>query len=525
MSGGKGHIVVMSSFFMSELRDATSVDARPKRWVFVPYDQLTSEVGPLAAHPAYSLGLIFIETSHKAALRPYHKQKLALLLSNMRHFALEQARRGATVRYLGRTEPYADVLATLKDELGEIVCMQPSEYELRRAIAPFVTFVPNETWVSEKKDFARLGNPPWRMDAFYRHMRQKTGILMDGGSPRGGKMSLDGENREPYRGTPAAPELLPFTPDAITREVGELVETKFHDHPGRLDLTQIAATKDDVARLWAWVCAHCLVHFGPFEDAMSSTSPNLFHTRISPYLNLSRILAKTILRDVEQAEGVPLNSQEGLIRQVLGWREYMHHVHRETEGLTDLGNTNFLAHKEPLPDAYWGVPSGLHCLDTVVAGVMQTGHSHHITRLMVLSNIANLIGIDPHALTHWFWCAYIDAYDWVVETNVLGMATYALGGLMITKPYISGSGYIHRMSDFCDKCAFHPKKTCPLTPMYWNYLGRHQKSLAGNSRMHVPLRAQTQRAAERRALDEKTTQWVRTTLRAGQTLHPDERPQ
>ena len=141
----------------------------------------------------------------------------------------------------------------------------------------------------------------------------------------------------------------------------------------------------------------------------------------------------------------------------------------------------------PLPPAYWGEQSGLACLDTVVSDVWAEGYSHHITRLMILSNLATLLDVRPRELTDWFWVAYTDAYDWVVEPNVLGMGTYALGGLMTTKPYVSGAAYINRMSDYCGLCAFNPKTDCPFASLYWAFLARHEAVLKSNPRLRMPM--------------------------------------
>ena len=221
---------------------------------------------------------------------------------------------------------------------------------------------------------------------------------------------------------------------------------------------------------------------------MSAASRGLFHSRISALMNLHRLLPSRVVAEAA-ALPLPLSSQEGFVRQILGWREFVRHVHTVTDGLRAVPTTNFFAAQAPLPAAFWGKKSGLRCLDEVIAGVWEEGYGHHITRLMVICNLATLLGLDPRAVTDWFWVAYVDAYDWVVEPNVLGMGTFALGDLMMTKPYICGAGYIHKMSDFCGGCRFDPKRTCPITPMYWAHLSRHRKALAGNRRMAIPLMA------------------------------------
>ena len=171
-----------------------------------------------------------------------------------------------------------------------------------------------------------------------------------------------------------------------------------------------------------------------------------------------------------------------------------------------------------VPAVFWGAASGLHCLDSVVADVWRTGHSHHITRLMVLGNIATLLDVSPRQLTDWFWIAYIDAYDWVVEPNVMGMATFGLGNLMTTKPYVAGSAYIDRMSDYCKGCQFAAKTTCPLTSLYWAYLDRHLPQLADNPRMFLPLASLRKRTAAQRAGAAATFAEVSSTLQRGAKL-------
>jgi deoxyribodipyrimidine photolyase-related protein len=255
---------------------------------------------------------------------------------------------------------------------------------------------------------------------------------------------------------------------------------------------------------------------------------------------------------------IPIASKEGFIRQVLGWREFMAHVHRETDGFRDLDDTEQVAlptdggygrwrsrpfqpsetpprltghaaparldSVRPVPPAFWGRRSGLRCLDHVVESVWSEAYSHHIPRLMILANLATLLGISPRAITDWFWVAYVDAYDWVVEPNVLGMGTFALGDLFTTKPYVSGAAYIDRMSDYCGKCEFDPKKNCPITPLYWSFLSDNGTTLEGNARMAMPMRSLAKRKSEQRKRDRATKQWVLDTLWEGRALDPDDAP-
>ena len=400
-------------------------------------------------------------------------------------------------------------------------------------------YVQDTTWASTPPDFLATYGPythgkPYVMDRFYRRMRQQTGILMEGkkvaAKPIGGKYSLDSENRNPWKGQPPIPTPPTYPPDAITQEVIELVDRIYPHHFGTTAGFDLPCTQPDSDALWNFALEHLLPTFGPYEDAMRDDELQLFHSKTSVLLNLGRLLAIDLIRDVAAATDsgtIPLASAEGFIRQLLGWREFMRHIHEQTDGYRTLrghipdeppvkqevspdqtqqaaqayasatddlyagATPSYLNAALPLPAAYWGVESGLHCLDTVVKQVVQEGWSHHITRLMVLSNLANLCGFSPRQLTDWFWFAYVDAYDWVVEPNVLGMATYADGGLTATKPYVSGAAYINRMSNYCGHCQYDPKKStgpgsCPFTALYWTFLERNEKQLAGNFRMQMP---------------------------------------
>lgn len=560
----------MTTIFRAELAK-WNTSPKNRRWLYVPYDQVTDKLGPLSREPAENLGIILVENVWKPGRRPYHKQKLAFILSNLRHFAIEQAKRGVSVLHIAIDGPYSDGLRQVLPTVGgKIHMMRAAERELRIDLQPLVDegsliILPHEGWLTTSRDFVDATNlsPPWRMDAFYRKTRQKQNILMLDNKPIGGKYSFDAENRQRWSGLPAAPVLPSYPVDPIKKEVGELIEKHFSSHPGVLDLDKVAATASDAHHLWSWAKEHALPLFGPYEDAMSVNSSNLFHTHVSTLLNICRLLPRDLINDVLELEKISLASREGFIRQILGWREYMRHIHEATDGFRKLpGVENSQAEKpgdggyelwagkpwltaskvaqdnsidggacpsyleahNPLPPAYWGAKSGLNCLDRVVEGVWKEGYSHHITRLMVLSNIAALLDIEPRQLTDWFWVAYTDAYDWVVEPNVLVMGTYSVGDIATTKPYISGAAYINKMSDFCQSCKFDPAKNCPLTPMYWAYLERHREKLSSNFRLQMPYNSLSKRAEKKKELDGKIYSRVLTKLLDGQILELDDIP-
>ncbi len=503
----------------------TPAEIANRSWIYVPYDRLTDRTGPLTEQPASETGIVLIESGAKGNRRPYHKKKLVLLLANMRHFALEQANRGCKVLYHLTGQTYGEALLHLQQKHGltEITVSDPAERELRLDLALAqeqglrLRIVPDTTWLSTPEDFAQVFGPykagrSYVMDRFYRHMRLQTNILMEGIRPQGGKFSFDSENRKPFRDELPVPIPPEFPPNDLTQEVIELVEQHYAHHFGSLENFNLPVTREQAEQQWQFALQRLLPFFGPFEDAMRDDHLQLFHSRTSPLINLSRLLPADLIRDVEEAAlrgAIPLPSAEGFIRQLLGWREFMRHLHRETDGyrlvqvpLESSSPANppapfagaapsALGATLPLPAVYWGAKSGLHCIDTVVAQVIEEGWSHHITRLMVLSNLATLCGFSPRQLTDWFWIAYIDAYDWVVETNVLGMATYADGGLTATKPYVSGAAYIHRMSNYCGHCQYDAKRStgagsCPYTALYWTFLERNEAALASNFRLQMP---------------------------------------
>ena len=540
-------------------------DVRERQWIYVPYDRLTDATGPLQKLEPASAGIVMMEALAKARRRPYHKKKLVLILASQRHFALEQAARGVRVIYQFTDGIFADGLAAVHAEhrFASLTMMEPAEREMRLDMAQAVKAgvplrqVEDTTWLSTNADFDKVYGAPkpgvqkrYLMDRFYRAMRVKTGTLMDDlGEPIGGRYSFDEDNRKPYRGVPSVPLRPIYEPDEITAEAIETVDELFPDHFGTTDGFDLPIRLTDVESCWHFTLQHLLPVFGPFEDAMATREPAMFHSKLSALINISRLLPGRVIADVEaeaRAGRIPLASAEGFIRQILGWREFMRHVHRVTDGYRNIAaaaeparpKPRALARRKaelaseskpatppeagarpsalgaslPLPAAYWGVRSGLNCLDTVVAQVVEQGWSHHITRLMVLSNLATLCGYSPRELTDWFWIAYIDAYDWVVEPNVLGMGTFGDGGVTATKPYVSGAAYINRMSDYCGKCQYDPKKalgenSCPFTSLYWSFLDRNSDKLGTNPRLAMPyntLRRKTpqERAALRARADE-----------------------
>ncbi|MDE0882129.1 MAG: cryptochrome/photolyase family protein [Myxococcota bacterium] len=525
-------------YFRSRLWDINS-SFEDRRWVYVSYDQLNAGPFSLIGSDPRDVGIVLIESLSKGRRRTYHKQKLALLLANQRQFALEQAELGVAVLYLV-ADSYEAGIRKAHAQIGVMECMEHAERELRQELESVVdegklVVQANRLWLTTAQDFeVACSKGTWRMDRFYRVVRRQYNVLIDAaGRPVGGRWSFDADNRERWNGTPKSPQPLSFDPDRIVEEVCNDVETSFADHPGVLTPEALPTTADDAQALWKWAKANCLEHFGTYEDAMSVRSRTLFHTLVSSLMNLGRLTPVRLVNEV-LAMDIPLNSKEGFVRQVLGWREFVRHVHVQSDGFRDLperlhgrverdaaGSVNALGAALPLPPAFWGVASGFNCLDQTVAEVLETGYTHHINRLMILSNWAMLIGASPRDLTDWFWVMFTDAYDWVVEPNVLGMGSFAASDIMSTKPYISGSAYLKRMSDYCSDCAFQPGVDCPMTSMYWNFLNRHQERLGSNPRMKLALTAASRRTDDQKRHEELVFYSVQDALTQGARLVPE----
>ena len=332
------------------------------------------------------------------------------------------------------------------------------------------------------------------MEDFYHVMRRRTGLLMDGDRPAGGRWNFDKENRRPAKADLLMPRPLSFATDDVTRDVMALVEARFADNPGSLASFDYAVTRADAEAQARTFFAHALAEFGPYEDAMLTGERHLWHSILSPYLNSGLLDPLDLCRRAEaeyRAGRVPLNSAEGYIRQILGWREYVRGIYwREGPGYVER---NFLAHKRPLPGFYWTGETDQHCLKEVIGQTLATGHAHHIQRLMVTGNFALLIGVDPGAVHRWYLEIYVDAYEWVELPNTLGMSQYGDGGLLGSKPYVSSGAYINKMSDYCRHCRYDVSRrigpdACPYNALYWDFLARHRGRVGSNPRLAMPYR-------------------------------------
>lgn len=440
------------------------------------------------------------------------KPRITVFLAAMRHFAGELRDKGFKVDYRAMDDPEnsgtfaTEVVAAIERHRPQIVVLvEPGEWQVRKDLRAGVSSTGvhlderlDRHFLCSTDEFARYadGRRSLVMETFYRHQRRTLGILMDGDSPAGGGWNFDSENRGSFgaQGPGLVPVPALFEPDAITREVIELVEKRFSGHPGSLDRFAWPVTRADALVALERFIEERLVDFGRRQDAMWSNEPWLYHSLISAALNLKMLDPREVVVRVEEAwraGSVPIEAAEGFVRQVVGWREYVRGIYWRT--MPDYASGNALGATEELPDWYWTGDTELACLRDAISQTLEYGYAHHIQRLMVTGLYAQLLGVDPRQVHEWYLAVYVDAVEWVELPNVLGMSQYADGGYMASKPYVATGKYINRMSNHCGSCRFRPdvrvgEDACPFTTLYWDFLVRHEDRFTGHPRMALQVK-------------------------------------
>lgn len=439
--------------------------------------------------------VLFVESLALLRAPGLHRRRAHLVLSGMRRFAAELRADGIEVVERRGAASMREGL----DGLSDVVCAEPLSASGRAALGALgVTFAEGGPFLTSPPAFAAWadGRRRLRMEDFYREQRTRYGVLLDpGGGPEGGRWNFDAENRRPPREGLDAPD--PWRPlqDDVDAEVRADLDRWDLGLWGEDGPRRFAVTPGEARSALRSFVAGRLAEFGPWQDAMVPGRRVLFHSLLSVPLNLGVLEP---LRAVEAAErayrrgDVPLAGAEGFVRQVLGWREYVWGMYWLRRG--QWPRRNALRARRPLPAAYRGEATGWNCLDSVVDGVRRDGYAHHIERLMVLGNVGLLAGIEPWALVRWFQRSFVDGAEWVMAPNAAGMALFADGGEMMSKPYAAGGNYISKMSGFCGDCRYSPKertgeRACPLTAMYWDLVGRHAGRLRENRRTQMAVRS------------------------------------
>ena len=484
-------------------------------------DQLSRSLASLVdADPARDV-IVMMEVAGEATHVRHHKQKIVLILSAMRAFAARLAAEGFRVDYVRLDDPANThsfdgemARAIARHAPTRIVATEPGEWRVETTMRGWearfglpVDIREDDRFFCSRRGFADWadGRKSLRMEYFYRQMRRASGVLMDGDEPRGGRWNFVAEHRKPLPAVYAPRPRLTFPNDPETSAVIALVETRFASHFGDARPFNWAVTRAGACAALDDFIAHHLPRFGDHQDAMAAGPPFLHHGALSPYLNIGLLEAREVCAAAEAALArgdAPLNAVEGFIRQILGWREYVRGVYWTF--MPDYATSNALDAQRSLPRFYWTGETDMRCLADCVATTRANAYAHHIQRLMVLGNFALLAGVAPTALEEWFLIVYADAFEWVELPNVHGMALFADGGMLASKPYAASGAYIDRMSDYCGACAYDVAKkvgpqACPFNALYWDFLERNRARLAGNPRLDMPYRTLARMSEARRA--------------------------
>ncbi|MCY7280750.1 MAG: cryptochrome/photolyase family protein [Sphingomonas bacterium] len=469
-------------------------------------DQLSHSLASLRDVDRSDAVVLLMEVSEETTYVRHHQRKIALILSAMRHFAQELRDAGWKVDYvhLGDPDNSGNFTGEVMRAVGRhrpdsIRVVEPGEWRVKTAIGSWADRLnfPVDVLADDRFICGILEFQTWAqarnelmMEFFYREMRRKTGLLMDAdGKPEGGQWNLDKENRAPPKRGLNYPEPMHFAPDETTIEVMTLVADRFGHHFGRLENFGLPVTAAQARRALGHFIQTALRDFGTYQDAMVTGQDWLYHSWLSPALNLGLLTPLEVAQaaaDAYATRAVPLNAAEGFIRQIIGWREYVRGYYwLEMPAVADA---NALGATRPLPEFYWTGETDMLCMAEAIRNTRDHGYAHHIQRLMVLGNFAMLAGVQPQQVADWFLVVYVDAYEWVELPNVIGMSQHADGGRLATKPYAGGGAYINRMSDHCGTCRYDVKQktgpdACPFNALYWDFLARHERRFRRNRRM------------------------------------------
>ena len=486
-------------------------------------DQLSKEISSLSGINAEEDIVLICEVFAEATYVKHHKKKIVFLFSAMRHFAEElRVEKNYQVEYLKLNDPepmqsftQAVEKTLAKHKIDEIIVTSPGEYrvlteiniwqelfgipvDIREDARFLCNQVEFKNWSKDRKNL--------RMEYFYREMRKKYSILMDGDQPIGGKWNFDLENRKPPNPNFDIPETFSSEPDAVTLDVMQLVEDKFSDHMGVLSDFHFAINAAQAKIALKQFIDERLKYFGDFQDAMIQGKPWMYHSHVGLYLNCGLLSPLECIQAAEQAyhdSHAPLNAVEGFIRQILGWREFVRGIYWNE--MPDYASLNFFEAERDLPAFYWDADTKMNCVHQSVKETSQNAYAHHIQRLMVLGNFALLTGINPVQVNAWFLSVYADAFEWVELPNVSGMALFADGGYLASKPYAAGGGYINKMSNYCKSCSYSVTKksgpdACPFNYLYWDFLERNRNKLGNNHRIGMMYKVYDRMSEEKKEM-------------------------
>ena len=470
-------------------------------------DQLSESISSLAGYEPNQGIVLICEVLEETTYVEHHKKKIAFLFSAMRHFANSLIEKGYRVEYTKLNDPNntgsirTEVQRILeKFRLSKVIVTHPGEFRLLQEIKRWkndfgihIEIRTDQRFLCRPDEFLEWskGKKTLRMENFYRYMRKKYSILMSGNNPIGGQWNYDVQNRKSPKSELKIPEPYSAKVDEVTHEVLKLIDKEFSSHFGDLEPFYFAVTREQALESFSMFVSSRLHNFGDYQDAMIEGEPWMYHSHIGFYLNCGLLLPLECVKAVEEAYAagiVPLNTAEGFIRQIIGWREYMRGIYWMK--MPEYKRLNFFGVSHKLPDFYWTGKTKMNCLKQCILDTKKNAYAHHIQRLMVLGNFALLFGVDPKYVNDWFLSVYADAYEWVELPNVSGMVLFADGGFLASKPYAASGSYINKMSDYCKNCSYkvHKKagpEACPFNYLYWNFLDRNREKLESNFRVNM----------------------------------------
>jgi deoxyribodipyrimidine photolyase-related protein len=466
------------------------VQARMKRIIYVAFDHLSRTKGALASADKTSDVIVLVESKRMTTGRNWHKERLFFLISSARHFAKQLEAEGFEVRYL-KADTTVSGLEQVRKEFGPlpIVSSEPSSFVQSRTLAEFgVEFIKNDFFLTSRADFQLWAERQKTivMENFYRAQRVRLSILVSNGEPEGGQWNFDEANRLPPPKNHAWPEPLEHSRDEIDLQVAAELEMQA--------TTTWATTREGALQQLEHFIKNGLDEFGPYEDAVAGESWAMNHSLLSPYLNNALILPEEVIDAVLKAYekgNARIESVEAIVRQIIGWREYINGMYWFLgEDYRELNSLE--ANRKLLPIFTNPSNSKMNCVKSIVEDVDKRAWTHHIPRLMILSNLALITSTNPQQFLDWMRERFIDATEWVMVPNVIGMAVHADNGVLMTKPYAAGGAYISRMTNYCKGCAYDPKTrsaedSCPFTTLYWDFLDRHRETFSKNHRMSQQL--------------------------------------
>ena len=482
-------------------------------------DQLSHRIATLHHADKQHDVILMAEVISEATYVKHHKKKIAFIFSAMRHFAAELEHKGYTVDYLRlddrrKTDSLKQVVKRASNHYSpaRVVVTEPGEWRLLTDMRDWasccgrpVDILTDDRFFCDRQQFNDWADKQkrLRMEYFYRDMRRRSGYLMDGDQPAGGRWNYDADNRESLQDANSLPAVKRCRPDAVTEEVLQLVESRFPNHFGELRPFWFGVTRSQALAALRHFIDKALPLFGDYQDAMLQDERFIYHSVLSLYINCGLLEPAEVCDRVEaeyRAGNVPLNCAEGFIRQILGWREYVRGIYfRE---MPDYTERNYFNAKRDLPALYWTAETDMNCMQQVISQTRDEAYAHHIQRLMITGNFALLAGIQPKQIHEWYLIVYADAYEWVEMPNTLGMSQFADGGLLGSKPYAAGGNYINKMSNYCQHCRYKVKAkngpdACPFNYLYWDFLIRNRDQLHDNPRLAFPYKSLNKMSADK----------------------------